>query len=317
MCRTERTYLSDSLCGLAELAGLLVQNIGHPSAVGKVAEWCVMSSSRHKLILIDAHVHLRRCFDIDQFLERAYANFEGVAEGFYHSARFVGVLFLVDSPPENGFERLVEQCDIPGDERPSKWRLQATRERTSVHLQSSREQRLIVIAGRQIISDEGLEVLAIGTRQHFGDGRPIAALIQDITRAGALPIVPWGAGKWMRKRGELVEQLLRDPELPQFFLGDSGNRPALWPQPSHFRLAEERGVKNLPGSDPLPLPDEWQRPGSFGFALKTPLNVDEPTRDLKKILLGSSVAIHPFGKGETPLRFLRNQVMMQCRNLTS
>jgi len=271
----------------------------------------------HDLILVDAHVHLRRCFEVVSFLNWAYANLKSVAQDLGHDRQFAGVLFLADAPGEDGFSRLMDELSRWEAKDEEEWRMYDTGHSSSVFIMAEDEKNLIVIAGRQIISQEDLEVLAIGTRQQFDHGKPIAMLIRDIAQAEAIPIVPWGAGKWIGERRNAIERLIRDPKLPPFFLGDSGSRPALWPRPSLFRLAEERGIRDLPGTDPLPFSKEIQRIGKFGFALDGALDMTAPARDIEQNLLNSAISIQPFGSGEEPLRFLRNQVRMQYRKLTS
>lgn len=273
-----------------------------------------MKVGSHNLVLIDAHVHFRKCFNIVHFLEWAHVNFESVAQDMSSGKKFIGVLFLADSPDENGFGRLHQQCNTA--DSMGGWRVHNTREPTSVQLWANGGKCLVIVAGRQIISRKKLEVLAVGTRRQFDHGRSVSALIRTVARANALPIIPWGAGKWLGRRGQLVENLIRSSELPSFFLGDSGNRPAFWPQPSLFRVAKKHGIGNLPGSDPLPFSSEVQRVGSFGVALNCSLDLEKPAQDLKRKLLDLSLTLHQFGEGETPLRFLRNQLKMQFRNLT-
>ncbi len=44
-----------------------------------------------------------------------------------------------------------------------------------------------------------------------------------------------------------------------------GEELLLLPNPTQFNLAEANGMKILPGSDPLPFPQEAKRPMSYGF----------------------------------------------------
>jgi hypothetical protein len=183
-------------------------------------------------------------------------------------------------------------------------------------LTSRDDYRLVVIAGHQLVSHEQLEVLALGTRQQFEGGKATETLIREIAEAGALPVLSWGVGKWLGTRGRVVEGLIERSDLPPFFLGDSAHRPTFWPQSSLFRRAEERGIRNLSGSDPLPFPGEVQRAGSFGVVLNGTLDLEKPARDLKQTLLDPSTTFRQFGEGETPGRFVRNQLKMQFRKLT-
>lgn len=274
-----------------------------------------------EVISIDAHGHLHSCFDVCTFLERAHSNLSGAVSRISEGYQPTCVLFVLSTSAENGdgfhrlqtaFEQGTQDCSANG----RGWQMRDTLERASMCLTSGREAPLVMIAGRQIPSRERLEVLALGTRREFEPGQSAEALIRKIARAGALPVLPWGAGKWLGKRGRSIEGLIESPSLPPFLLGDNANRPTLWPKPSQFRRAEEQGIKNLPGSDPLPFPGEVRRVGSYGVTLKGTLDLKKPARHLEQLLTDPSTTFRQFGREETPSRFVCNQLSMQLRRLT-
>lgn len=270
------------------------------------------------LIMVDGHVHFHRGFEASPFLECAHANFKSAAQRVAPDASFVGVLLLTEGRRENGFSRLIAQVEQKGEGKmmASEWSMQGTKEQMSACFRAGDHAPILVLAGRQISTRNGLEVLAAGTRRQFDEGEPIETCIQEVAQEGAIPIVPWGAGKWMGKRGRRIDELIGNPELPSFFLGDSANRPVFWPCPTQFRRAEEEGIRVLSGSDPLPFLGEERRVGSFGAALDGALDFEEPVADLKRRLMESSTSLRQFGDKEGPLRFVRNQVKMQFRKLT-
>lgn len=271
------------------------------------------------LTLVDAHVHIYSCFRVAALVEEASSNFAQILGNDRDDGRFVGVLCLTTSPDGRRFSWLKDTLStaLARWSSPSRrMKLIETQEDASFRLSSVDGDTLVVIAGRQITSIENLEVLAIGTREELESGIPAELLIERIAGVGAIPIIPWGVGKWLGHRGQRVKEMIRDKDLPRFFLGDSGNRPKFWPRPRQFEMAEERGIRNLPGSDPLPFPDEFQRVGSYGTALKGELDPETPFRNLKERLLSRSTTFQPFGEQEAPLRFVRNQLKMQLRKLT-
>ena len=274
--------------------------------------------SSGEAIAIDAHAHLYPEFEVCSFLRGAVANLSAAVTRDALHTQPTCVVFLLSTPSKNGFRRLKEaiereKLDCIGAEDS----VSVPQERVSMQLTLRQGgQTLVVIAGRQIVSREGLEVLALGTRQRFEEGQSTETLVRKVSREGAIPVLPWGVGKWLGRRGRLVEELIEDSTLPPFFLGDSANRPAFWPRPSQFRRAEERGIKNLPGSDPLPFPNEARRVGCSGVFLDGSLDLRHPAQDLKRKLLDPSTSFQQFGRRETPLRFLRNQLRMQLRKLT-
>lgn len=269
-----------------------------------------------RLVLVDAHAHLRGCFDVAAFLEEALSNVVREAQSIDGKSAVTGVLCLVDPPQEQGFERLSRfLAERRREEGADGWSDRPTAEDASLHLRLSQNRGLIVVAGRQVESRERLEVLSIGSRCHVESGIRVDQLIRRIDDAGGVPILPWGVGKWLGVRGRHVRRVIKDPDLPPFCLGDSAHRPSFWPKPSYFRQAEKRGIRNLPGSDPLPFRGEAKRVGSFGLQMGGSLDPERPARDLKRKLLDPSTTVDHFGRRETLFRFLRKQTLMQYRKL--
>lgn len=267
------------------------------------------------MIVIDAHAHLRPHFNVHSFLHVAHRNLSDGGRGNFSSGDAATcVLFVLSAPTSKGVRRLEQTRSRWAGEGPEAWSVQNTEEDISIWARPPKgEQEMAIIGGRQIVSQEYLEVLALGTRQQFESGTPARTLLRNITQAEALPVLPWGVGKWWGQRGRVVRNLIEDTSLPPFCLGDNANRPALWPRPSLFRRAEERGIKVLPGSDPLPFPGEVRQVGSFGGILQGELDSQKPAQDLRDKLLDPSVEICPFGCLETLLRFVRNQLKMRLR----
>ena len=271
------------------------------------------------MVFVDTHAHLRGCFEVRAFLEGALTNFAREVESIDEKSGMTSVLCLMDPPRARGYERLSrfvaegEGEKGEGKRVAEKGAFQRTAEEESLHLRLGQSRNLIVIAGRQIESQEHLEVLAVGTRGHFTSEAPLEQLIREIATVGGLPIVPWGAGKWWGTRGERLRELLQDADLPRFFLGDSAQRPSVWPKPSHFSLAGRHDVRTLLGTDPLPLSDEAKRVGSCGVRLSGRLDLEKPAHDLKRTLLDPATPLRYFGERETLPRVLRNQALMQYR----
>ena len=266
------------------------------------------------MILIDAHVHIYDNFDLRTFLDSAFVNFRTEAARLGHGGTFTAILLLTETAKDNWFQRLDEytcQGLGVGGRSTCQWRFYKTSEACSLCARGADSQILFVIAGRQIVTAEDLEVLALATEKKFEDGAPLEEIIRTVSGSGAIPVVPWGPGKWMGKRGVLLTQLLNGPEIPGLFLGDNGNRPYFWPNPSHFKLAEKKGIRVLPGTDPLPFALESCRPGSFGFLVNDSVTSEYPARDLKSILANRTTCLQPYGYLEHPWRFFRNQIAMQ------
>ena len=80
------------------------------------------------------------------------------------------------------------------------------------------------------------------------------------------------------------------------------------------KKAEEKGLRILPGTDPLPLASECCRPGSFGFTIQGSLSLEEPGEHIKQMLLNPKICLEPYGSLETPFRFIRNQLAIRYGN---
>lgn len=274
-----------------------------------------LSSSRQSLVLVDAHVHIHDCFALPRFLNSAYANFRDVAAREKTYNGFTGVLLLTETARANWFERLTILADNGSASETAllgAWHLRHTAESCSLLAERGQNEHLFVIAGRQIVTAEKLEVLALGTDAHFPDGAPITAVIEAVQASGALVAIPWGFGKWWGRRGSILKELLDKQEDSDLFLGDNSGRPGFLQNPRHFKQAMEKGIQILPGSDPLPFPSEYWRPGSFGLMVRAAISEQTPASDLKRILKEDRAAsIKPYGRPENLSRFLRNQLAMQ------
>ena len=126
-------------------------------------------------------------------------------------------------------------------------------------------------------------------------------------QSGAIPVLPWGAGKWLGKRANVLRGAIWDASPGSLYLGDNGGRAKILAAPRPFLWAIQRRIGNLPGSDPLPLPGESARVGTFGFAVQQAAPLALAAVTLREWLLGGSVETRPFGHLQGLGRFIWNQ----------
>jgi len=272
-----------------------------------------MNTSKKKdmFIIADGHVHIHDFFDIERFFEIARQNFFAAAKKFGYENSFISVLFLTESQKMNWFSYFSELAKGNISDY-KKVKFEVTLEDCTLKVIFECGESLILIAGRQIVGYENLEVLALGIPQHFGEGEPVTNIIEKVTRLGGIPVIPWGVGKWMGKRGKFLKELLNDSEKNKhLFLGDNRNRPFFWPCPTLIKYAEKVSIRNLPGSDPLPFKSEIQHPGSYGFILKGEIDNNKPFEKIKQAILRADGSIELYGQLEGFSQFLRNQTLMQ------
>ncbi len=255
---------------------------------------------------IDSHVHIHNCYNLKNFFDSPFRNFDFYREKLSDSKKFIGVLFFAEAGNNNFFEKFFNEPEIYS--KKISYLILKTSEDVSLNITDGIN-NIILIAGQQIVTAENLEVLALGTRKRFEYKKNISETISLINDSDAIPVIPWGVGKWTGKRERVVKELIN--MRADFFLGDNGNRPAFWDKPSIFKLAELKGIYNLPGSDPLNFESEITKPGSFGFYFDEKIDLDYPVKDLKQKILENKSQFNTYGKLESPLKFFRNQISIQ------
>lgn len=261
------------------------------------------------MIVCDAHVHLYPQFNPEHLLASARENFFCHCRDYWSPPPAM-VVFLVDTASAEGFaifRKMAESGQSLG-----KFQLRQTTEKDSlIALDPARpDERLILIAGRQIVTAEKIEVLSLASPAIIEDGLELARTVTEILKQGGLAVLPWGVGKWLGKRGTILGNYLRQADPCGLFVGDNGGRPNLWPTPQLFAVAAGRGIRLLPGSDPLPLPAEEKRVGSYGFRCQGTCGEEHPARDLR-LLLAAAKELPVFGTKTSLYSFLRAQIALR------
>lgn len=238
-------------------------------------------------LYIDAHVHLHDPSNALADLRQAAAGF--AAAGNYAQP---AIIMLAERAGFDVFSSLESQLPI-AEEREVLWFQHAS-------------QRIMLVAGRQIVTSEGLEVLGLGSRRVIPDGLPLNEVLMRLEEADALIVLPWGVGKWLGKRGRVVDACLAQATASgnrdRLFLGDNGGRPAAW------RVRQfESGFKVLSGSDPLPLTGTASAIGRFGSLIEFALPEEKPLQALKHVLRQPIIDIKHYGRPASIARFLIEQ----------
>lgn len=259
---------------------------------------------------MDAHVHLYEQFVLSAFFESAAANFARAARQLALPAETPGCLLLAESTPAHPFERLRRESRVAGE---AGWSVQPTQEPAALVVARGGQPRIAVIAGRQVVTREGLEVLSLGSAERVAPGEPMETTLAAIRAAGALAVLPWGFGKWWFRRGRIVRALLRSGRQPDLLLGDNGGRPRAAPAPAAFREAAARGQRVLPGSDPLPLPGQVRRVGSYGLVLPLAPDWQRPAAQVVQALRSLEAQPASFGQRQGWASFVRSQVGLRRR----
>jgi hypothetical protein len=265
------------------------------------------------MVLIDSHVHVYDCFSVPAVFDAAAANFAAAAQALRGAGRYDAVLCLVEGAREHFLEgvRSGQQGRVWRGQH-GYWEAEPANESETLAVRCGGS-RLLVLAGRQLVTRERLEVLAIGTVAPLRDGSSLDETLAAVRDAGAVAVLPWGVGKWLGARGAIVARVLANPEWRHVFLGDNGNRLALGPEPAQLAAARRAGRSVLPGSDPLPLPGQERRIGGYGFAIDADLDPLHPAAALLT-LFKSGASFVPFGRRARLTRFVGNQLALQLQS---
>ena len=270
-------------------------------------------------IRLDGHAHLYPSFPLLRYLRATLGNLQegGHATPRMSTSALSLVVALFDGEQNRSTHplRRLHRMDQESDSDVAAvlaqgWEVRTTDEACSLHVIPPRARlgphrkatdsipptALTFLAGRQLRTAEGFEVLAFPCLDPLPHDRPLTETVERVLQAGALPIIPWGLGKWWLRRGAKLAELLTSDLGAKVLLGDSGNRPRRGSAPHALRLARERGIPVIAGSDPLPLPHQVDRAGSYGSSLQGSLDARRPAEGLRTLLGGLAASPPTFGR---------------------
>jgi len=273
-------------------------------------------SSQTSWLLADGHVHFYPFFRDDACLQWAQRNFKRAAADLRLTGSVDHVLFLAETAAEDWFAGRKEASASGPENYIPGYRCLETDESNSLCFENEASEKIFVIAGRQIVSQARLEVLALGLASPYPDGQPLKKIIADLGKAGCTAILPWGVGKWTGKRRGVIAGLLSERRNGAFQLGDSGNRPFFWPFPTFSGSVSGPRLLNLAGSDPLPLTGQERRIGSRGFLVAEAFDRQHPYQSFQRIIMSDSATIKSFGTQRGLFSFLRDQMALRLNRLT-
>lgn len=263
-----------------------------------------------KLCAVDPHVHFYKGFSVDRAIQSSWRNVKANCK-----ERPAGQCWCLASPPGlSGLELL--KAEIYKQRSNVQFSESQDVDGLTFGILESIEGLIAVVAGTQAISAEGLEVLSLGVELPESAPKPLVHLIEDVKNSGGLPVVPWGAGKWLGNRGKLVSELeQRSGEGDGWLFADNGNRPWWWPFPRQLKRAASRDMAVITGSDPLPITGDEARIASAGILCPVS-SIKAPWQDIKQNLLDNQLSKDAiFGAPMTNFRFWKNQIRLRTRAL--
>lgn len=150
--------------------------------------------------------------------------------------------------------------------------------------------------GRQIVTAERIEILALASSAEIPDGLPAGRVVEAILAAGGVPVVGWSPGKWWFGRGGVIRELLRGRQPGELLIGDTALRPTLTREPALMRLARRSGFSVIAGTDALPCAGEEDLLGSYGSLLEGDFDDARPLASARALLRAPGTAATSAGE---------------------
>jgi hypothetical protein len=259
-------------------------------------------------LFVDGHVHLYQRGDVQDMFSAVSENFARAANRARTSVSY-GILLLADPQSIDGFHWCSQLSRLDGSKQSTGWKIVSKPDNHTLHVSKKGCIPLAVLGGHQAITEEGLEVLIFPKKVETDERQPTRSLITRTIEAGGLAILPWGAGKWLGRRGKLIEQVIGDTAPGQLAIADNGGRPRVWRTVSILATARQRRFQIMSGTDPLPIPGELQRVGSYGFSLTGSMDSSWNSSDIISALCTRE--LRPYGRLLPLWDFLRKQVALR------
>lgn len=266
------------------------------------------TSDRETLLAVDGHVHLHPGVDLGRAFDAALEHARRASGERFPIDPGGIVLCLVD--PEQGARFSALRSRSKGEDL-GDWRLRSTEERGSLLAERDDGARAAVVAGRQVRTADGFEVLLLASTGSLPAGEPLETTVRRGASRDDVVVVAWGFGKWWFRRGNRLRSLLRSPVRDRVFIGDNAGRLACGPHLGLLREARRRSVPILPGSDPLPLPGHEQRVGQYGFLVSRFDLSRRPAAMLRSRIRSLEGQPRRYGSLDPPHRALLSQLQLR------
>lgn len=264
------------------------------------------------LIAADGHLHWYPNYRLKMAFDSLIGNLDGMVREVRNGQQPVlNMAFLVEGAGCRFFEQL-RTGEI--DCSPLNVDISPGNDGLSLMFMQRGICRLCLIAGKQVVTSERLEILGIGVSHPVSDDLPACEIIARIIEHGGIPVLPWSPGKWLFRRGSLVKELIERAHASGLAIGDTSLRPRSWPMPRLMRRAREKGLMLIPGSDSLPLPGEEILMGSYGFVYEGSFDTDQPVRSVLRMLSGDRDSIRPAGNRNNLLKVVGRLQRLKIRS---
>lgn len=283
--------------------------------VDSVVARTMRHNDKNRLFLVDTHVHYYPFCDFAEFFDSAWYNMRTAAADLDSQVNFTGILCLMETQVSDRFRELREagakKCAL------GRWRIHSIHEGTALVAESFDNDRLYIVPGRQIITEENLEVLIIGGSEDILHKHPLMYYFEKYSK-DRLIVIPWGVGKWLGKRGRVLNQAIYQASQLEFALADNSGRPSCWRKVPQFDGARRLGKHIFAGSDPLPLAGQQKKVGTYGVAFLSNQTPENLVFCLRKTMLElTRDQIRIYGGVDGLFDFAISQFLLRLRRIKS
>ncbi len=234
------------------------------------------------LIAADTHVHVYPCHEPGGMIAHAIQCLDNHAGDVPH----VNVLCLSERRDCRWFAEL---CADGGESMLGGYSIRPAASPHALIVSEGDVPRLYVLAGRQVVTAEGVEMLSLACGADVAEGAPAEQTVQAILSAGGVPVVGWAPGKWLFSRGRVVRALIDGAKRDELLIGDTVMRPQGTPEPSLMARARSKGLSVIAGSDPLPMGGEDQYVGTYCSLFDGEFDPQKPAESVRRALTSSAV----------------------------
>lgn len=237
-------------------------------------------------IVIDAHVHIYPCYDLRFAMASLLKNLSYIGGNAQKAA------FLAERHDCHYFSSFKKNSE-------RLWngiRIRRTGEENGLTISVDGVDQLYLFAGRQIVTAERIEILALTINSDISDGLKADNVVEHILDKRGIPVISWAPGKWLFKRKRVVKNLIDKFSPGEIIIGDTTLRPFLWKEPFLMRSAKKRGFGLVAGSDPLPFAGEEKYMGSYGSVIEGCISKSEPVSSVRTLLRAPDTRFKRVGK---------------------
>ena len=251
-------------------------------------------------LIADTHLHFYPCYNAQTALRHLLDNLGKL------SGDAIRIGLLAERRDCNVYAQIAAGgADMDG------FKVQPSSEPDAVSIHLDGKPLLYLLAGRQTVTAERIEILSLASRLNIAEGLPADETVRAILNTKGVPVLSWAPGKWFFGRGNVIRRLINQFKPGEVLIGDTSLRPTLWATPWLMHEASKRCLKILAGSDPLPFAGEEKYMGTYATLMEGAFDPAKPASSVRNIMLspGFSPELTGFRCGviNVARRLLRNK----------